>query len=270
MLQVESSEITSLTGYLAGFGESIVNGLMHYNSKPCLLLDLERLFGSVAASSSAQTRVTGKPKRAETQRQAETEKTDPMHPIPQDDKMVSEQIGTSVLEDEGSSDREPLIRMPDSTFFSKDPQLVRETSLERKGAKSLSAQREHLISLLAKAVTIGPRRIPGFTPGDPRLSAVAAALVQLPSPFKTSQAAPIVATLLGHTSAEYQVNHFRYDLGKLRARNLAERLGRHRRYRLTQIGRKVCAILADGQRMKQTVPPHAAVISAGKRTALSA
>ena len=108
------------------------------------------------------------------------------------------------------------------------------------------ARKERLISLLAKPVFAGKRRISGFRPGDPRLAALAIALLEMPSTFHTKAAARAVAALLGRSAENYRVTHFRYDLAKLRARHLAERIGTSRRYRLTRIGRIVCEILENG------------------------
>ena len=43
--------------------------------------------------------------------------------------------------------------------------------------------------------------------------------------------------------AEYRLSQFRYDLGKLRAHGLVERLGTSRRYRLTPRGLKLGVLL---------------------------
>ncbi len=122
-----------------------------------------------------------------------------------------------------------------------------------------------MISLLAKPAFAGRRRVPGFRPGDPRLSALAIALLEMPSAFQTKHAAPAVATLLGRPSEDYRVTHFRYDLAKLRARQLAVRIGTSRHYRLTKIGRIICETLENGSaaanlpRPRVTIPPQARV-----------
>ena len=54
--------------------------------------------------------------------------------------------------------------------------------------------------------------------------------------------------VLGRFSDDYGISHLRYDLGKLRARSLAERIGLTRRYCLTRIGWLVCRVLAERRR----------------------
>ena len=99
---------------------------------------------------------------------------------------------------------------------------------------------EHFVSLLGESVVVGTRQSPRFRSGDPRLPALASALLRMPATFSTRDASPLVATLLNRDPKDYRMAHFRYDLSKLRARNMAERIGNTRRYRLTEIGRIVC------------------------------
>lgn len=95
---------------------------------------------------------------------------------------------------------------------------------------------ERTLKNLAMPIRVGTRRIPRFRAGDPRLVAMASALLQMPPTFRTTELAPVVAGLLDRTPKEYGVRHVRYDLTKLRARKLAERIGSSRRYRVTKIG----------------------------------
>ena len=106
---------------------------------------------------------------------------------------------------------------------------------------------ERALKSLAVPMKVGTRRIPRFRSGDPRLVAMASALLEMPSTFRTTELAPVVAGLLDRAVKEYGVRHVRYDLAKLRARGLAERIGSSRRYRLTKIGNIACRTLAaDG------------------------
>jgi len=45
------------------------------------------------------------------------------------------------------------------------------------------------------------------------------------------------------TDGDYKLSQLRYDLAKLRAKGLVERLGRTRRYRLTAFGLRVGVLL---------------------------
>ena len=128
---------------------------------------------------------------------------------------------------------------------------------------SNAAREERLIDLLAKPVVVGTRRTPGFRPGDPRLPALAIALLQMPATFRTRDAAPVVAGLLGRPTHDYRLNQFRYDLGKLRARGLAERIGTTRRYCLTRIGRIVCRVLEKGRVVKDLIESRARNVAHG-------
>ncbi len=131
------------------------------------------------------------------------------------------------------------------------------------------ARTERLIALLSKPAFVGRRRVPGFRSADPRLPALAAGLLEAPPEFRTNDAAPLVAAHLNRTPEEYRISHFRYDLGKFRARNLAERIGCSRRYQLTGIGRIVCHIIAKRNEASRLPKVHTAE-EYPRRTALSA
>ncbi len=70
--------------------------------------------------------------------------------------------------------------------------------------------------------------------------------------------------------SDYRLAHCRYDLGKLRARNLAVRIGSSRRYRLTRIGRIVCEALAECHRSTSVTRLRPARMPHLQRNALSA
>lgn len=105
---------------------------------------------------------------------------------------------------------------------------------------------------------------------DPRLPALAATVLQMPSRFRTAEPAVAVARRLGRAPDEYRVTHCRYDLGKLRARNLAERIGSSRRYRPTRIGRIVCETLAECRRSTSVMKLPTERVPHMRRNALSA
>ena len=155
-------------------------------------------------------------------------------------------------------DAKPPIAATDSTVrCAEQPQSPVNLSVIGVLKTSNAAREERLVDLLANPAVVGTRRSPGFRPGDPRLPALAIALLQMPATFRTRDAAPVVAGLLGRPTHDYRLNHFRYDLGKLRARGLAERVGVTRRYHLTRIGRIVCRVLEKGRVVKDLIESRA-------------
>ena len=62
------------------------------------------------------------------------------------------------------------------------------------------------------------------------------------SSFTTAEIHPYVAEALGCSISSYSLASLRYDLSKLRAKNLVEKLPRSRRYRLPPSGYSVCLI----------------------------
>ena len=97
----------------------------------------------------------------------------------------------------------------------------------------------------------GARRVPALRFGDPRVMALFAAVVaiaHLPAGFSNAQLRRLVAALLGATLEEYSSARMTYDLGRLVAHGLIERLPGTHRYRLTDFGLRIAALctkLAD-------------------------
>jgi hypothetical protein len=60
--------------------------------------------------------------------------------------------------------------------------------------------------------------------------------------FSTGEIHPHVVTALGSAAERYSLASLRYDLSKLRAKGLVEKLPRSRRYRLPAKGYSVCLI----------------------------
>src|SRR5437868_7410249 len=60
--------------------------------------------------------------------------------------------------------------------------------------------------------------------------------------FSTGEIHPHVVTALGSAAERYSLASLRYDLSKLRAKGLVEKLPRSRRYRLPAPGYSVCLI----------------------------
>jgi len=102
------------------------------------------------------------------------------------------------------------------------------------------------LAALAKPTLIGQRRIPGLKLHDDRVIRALETLLH-PGAF-----APDWTTRELHTrvlarhqlaDADYLLSQLRYDLAKLRAKGLVERLGTSRRYRLTALGLKLGVLL---------------------------
>jgi hypothetical protein len=107
--------------------------------------------------------------------------------------------------------------------------------------------RGQLRKLAAPTVLPNGKRIPGLKLDHPRQLAIMHALVRFAhvaagSSFTTAEIHPYVAEALGCSISSYSLASLRYDLSKLRAKNLVEKLPHSRRYRLPHSGYSVCLI----------------------------
>jgi hypothetical protein len=121
-------------------------------------------------------------------------------------------------------------------------------------ARYLDAQAELLASTvdagelagLTRPVVVGRRRVPGLRLEDDRVIRLLEALLH-PGTFVADWTTREVrARLLARhhlDEAAYRPGQLRYDLGKLRAHGLVERVGASRRYRLTPRGLKLGVLL---------------------------
>jgi hypothetical protein len=132
------------------------------------------------------------------------------------------------------------------------PTLV--TRMAETNRRFLDAQAELLASTvdqgelarLAQPVQVGKRRVPGIRLQDDRLIRLLDVLLHPGSFVADWTSRDALARLLDrHRLAEtdYRSSQLRYDLGKLRAHGLVERIGRTRRYRLTTRGLKLGVLL---------------------------
>jgi len=90
-------------------------------------------------------------------------------------------------------------------------------------------------------------RIPGLKLDHPRQLALMHALVRFAhiaagSTFTTAEIHPYVVEALGSTASNYRLASLRYDLSKLRAKALVEKLSHSRRYRIPASGYSVCLV----------------------------
>lgn len=105
--------------------------------------------------------------------------------------------------------------------------------------------RGQLLKLAEPTVLANGRRIPGLKLDHPRQLAVMHALVRFANiaagrGFTTADLYVPALNALGRTEAEYSLASFRYDLSKLRAKGLVERIPHSRRYRLVGKGYSIC------------------------------
>ena len=107
--------------------------------------------------------------------------------------------------------------------------------------------RGQLRSLTQPTILPSGKRIPGLKLDNPRQLALMHALVRFAnlaagSTFTTAEIYPHTLKARGLPAQQYSLAALRYDLGKLRAKNLVEKLPQSRRYRLTPKGYSICVL----------------------------
>jgi hypothetical protein len=107
--------------------------------------------------------------------------------------------------------------------------------------------RGQLQALIQPTTLPNGKRIPGLKLDHPRQLALMHALVRFShlaaqDSFSTAEVHADTAQALGRTTTEYTLASLRYDLSKLRAKGLVQRLDKSRRYRLTADGYRICVI----------------------------
>jgi hypothetical protein len=91
------------------------------------------------------------------------------------------------------------------------------------------------------------KRIPGLKLDHPRQLALMQALVRFShiaagDTFASAEIHADTAAALGRTTSDYTLASLRYDLSKLRAKHLVEKLPKSRRYRLSAEGYRLCVV----------------------------
>ena len=102
------------------------------------------------------------------------------------------------------------------------------------------------LAKLATPVTVGKRRVPGIKLHDDRVIRLLDSLLYtggLLGNWTTRELHERVLARHRLSEQDYTLGQLRYDLGKLRAHRLAERVGTSRRYRLTADGVRLGALL---------------------------
>jgi hypothetical protein len=107
--------------------------------------------------------------------------------------------------------------------------------------------RGQLKQLAVPTILPNGKRVPGLKLDHPRQLALMHALVRFAhvaagNTFSTSELHGPTAEALGCTQSEYALTSLRYDLSKLRAKGLVEKIPHSRRYRLLPQGYSVCLI----------------------------
>jgi hypothetical protein len=107
--------------------------------------------------------------------------------------------------------------------------------------------RGQLQTLIQPTILPNGKRIPGLKLDHPRQLALMHALVRFShiaaqDSFSTAELHADTAEALGLTTAQYTLGSLRYDLSKLRAKGLVQRLHKSRRYRLTADGYRICVV----------------------------
>ena len=107
--------------------------------------------------------------------------------------------------------------------------------------------RGQLRKLTEPTVLPSGRRIPGLKLEHPRQLALMHALVRFAhiaagSTFTTAELYPYVLAALQISADQYSLASLRYDLSKLRAKALVEKLPKSRRYRLWPQGYSICLV----------------------------
>jgi hypothetical protein len=107
--------------------------------------------------------------------------------------------------------------------------------------------RGQLRQLAQPTITATGKRIPGLKLDNPRQLALMHALVRFAhvagaNSFTTAELHPQVVDALGSGADRYTLASLRYDLSKLRAKGLVEKLPHARRYRLLPNGYAICLV----------------------------
>jgi len=107
--------------------------------------------------------------------------------------------------------------------------------------------RGHLRKLAGPTVLPNGKRVPGLKLDHPRQLAVMHALVRFANiaasnQFSTKDLHAPAAEAMGVALDQYSLASLRYDLSKLRAKSLIQKLPRSRRYGLTREGYSICVV----------------------------
>jgi hypothetical protein len=166
-----------------------------------------------------------------------------------DDRLLRTELATNNVLDYGVNkalENLPQLRERAGTILDRDldaQQDIFETFVDRGQLHRLRQP------TLIKKSTKGNqgRRIPGLKLDHPRQLALMQAAVRFAhlaagGTFTTRELHPQVAPALGLAPAQYQLTSLRYELSKLRAKGLVEKVPHSHRYRLLPEGYRLCVV----------------------------
>jgi DNA-binding transcriptional ArsR family regulator len=124
---------------------------------------------------------------------------------------------------------------------------MRTTSIFSKTSSETFIDRGQLQKLIQPTITASGKRIPGLKLDHPRQLALMHALVRFAhvaagGTFTTKELHPTVAETLNCSTEDYKLSSLRYELSKLRAKGLVEKIPKSRRYRLLQDGYRLSVV----------------------------
>lgn len=160
-----------------------------------------------------------------------------------DDRMIRTEAATNDVTDYGV--KKAVENLPHlkkrleqiTTLYQDVQQDILETFIDRGQLRQLSQP----------TVTANGKRIPGLKLDHPRQLALMHALVRFShvaagGTFTTAEIHEEAAAALGLPESEYKLGSVRYELSKLRAKGLVEKIPHSRRYRLLSHGYRICVV----------------------------
>jgi hypothetical protein len=133
----------------------------------------------------------------------------------------------------------------------KKSQVIMNHYLEALDNILLSFLDKGIAFALSETTVVGNRRIPGIKLDNRRLMAVLEAVEQFPNlvnGFTNQTLREQVANLLGISVQEYSPSQMQYDLSKLQAKGLVEKMPTQNRYVLTRVGFQICVLITKLRR----------------------
>ena len=160
-----------------------------------------------------------------------------------DDRLLRTEPATNSVYDYGvNKDVENLPRLRDRMS-----EIIDNYHNVQQDVLETFVDRGQLRKLAGPTILPSGKRIPGLKLDHPRQLAVMHSLVRFAniaggSRFTTADLYAPALDALGLTESQYSLASFRYDLSKLRAKGLVEKVPRSRRYQLVGKGYSICVV----------------------------